>query len=393
MMVKVCFVAYELSNIGGQQKILATVANELANYDDLDVSILLTAREDISKNISYDINKKINILFDKQIPRGNKDYLPQKILTKFHKKVFRIKNTKILRRILFPSKEIEIYEKFFKKNKFDIIIGVTPRIAAIISMLQINSKKIGWMHNTPERYFYLKNDAMWKEEAVYKNLFPNLDRMIVLTDRDKMQYKQVFNIDPIRIYNPLTFETKEKTDLNNTGILFIGRIYYQTKGIELLLKSLSILKKRNKKFKVNVVGDGTDLKRFKRDVKFLNLENEVTFHGSTQDVLSQYLQNSILVLPSIIEGFGLVVTEAMEAGLPVVSYRTEGPSEIISNKIDGFLIEKFDFNKFADSIELLMDDKMLKNEMRTNAIKKAQNFSINNIGAEWRKVLIGVMTD
>lgn len=47
------------------------------------------------------------------------------------------------------------------------------------------------------------------------------------------------------------------------------------------------------------------------------------------------------------DGFGLVVTKAMEFGIPVISFKTEGPSEIITNGLDGYLVNKYDIDMFS----------------------------------------------
>lgn len=377
--MKICFLTSSLAEIGGQQKIVSILANELAKIDEVDVSIVLINTD----KVLYNLHPDINLLYDKSLKRKKNDYIFHKMLTKIFVKRNLVQNKNLLIKMLFPKNEIKNYQNFFMKYNFDVIIGVSPRESGILSLLNLNSKKIGWMHNTVERYFLIENEWLWGELNAYRQLLPKLDEVIVLTDHDKKIYEDTFEIRATRIYNPLTFKSIEKSPLTNNSILFVGRIYYLTKGIDLLLKSMKIITQSGSRIELNIVGNGPDMERLVQDLKNHKLEHSVNVLGSTDDVKSHYLQNSMLVLPSTIEGFGLVVTEALEMGLPVVSYKTEGPSEIITDKTDGFLIEKFDYQKFTEKVMLIMNDYTLRKTMGSNASDKAKKFSVNKIVEEW----------
>lgn len=386
-MKNVCFVVEELQSIGGLQKITILIANALSQDNQYDVTILLTTRGESINKIPYEISPSIKVVSNKNISRGKFEFIPHKIATLINLKYFKVRNTNILKKILFPKEEIARFQQFFDKGKFDYVIGVAPRNSAIVSLMSLQGKKIGWLHNTIERYFFLKKMSYWNQLEVYKILLPKLDNLIVLTDQASENYKETLKISPTRIYNPLTFTTEEKSCLNSNSILFIGRLDNETKGLDLLLESLKILKKRNLNFMVDIVGEGPYYGKLKEEIIRNNLIDNVHLHGFTKDVQDFYLKNSLLVVPSRVEGFGLVVTEAMEAGLPVISYETEGPTEIIDNGIDGFLIKKYDYEEFANKIEKLLSDEHLRVEMGKAAALKAKQFSMKDIIEIWKELL------
>ena len=78
----------------------------------------------------------------------------------------------------------------------------------------------------------------------------------------------------------------------------------------------------------------------------------------------------------------------MECGLPVVSFKTEGQSEIIFDGENGFLIDKFDVAEFAKKVVLLCHDGELRRTMGKNAQRRARYFSLNTIMDQWHSLFV-----
>lgn len=389
--MKICFVTENIAEFGGRQRVLTVVANALAESNNIEVSILFTSLKEIMEKQVYELNPKIIQLWEGKIAKGKKSYIGYKIIRTFNKKVYSFKNVELLKGIYFPGKEIKSYQKFFSQNIFDVVIGVGTRPSAMLSLLNNKHKKIAWLHTSYNTYFNTPGCFQWKQELLYHKLLPNLDKMVVLTDNDVNVYNNQFNNNPIRIYNPLSFESSKKSDLKGNKLLFVGRLDYEIKGLGLLIKSLKKLKELVPNFILTVVGDGRGKERFLKEAIEAGVIDNIKMIGATTQVIKYYISNSICVLPSTKEGFGLVVTEAMECGLPVISYKTEGPSEIIEDGINGFLVEKFDTDAFALRIAELCFNSTKRKEMSENAINRAKDFSVNNIKTEWIKMLESII--
>ena len=136
-------------------------------------------------------------------------------------------------------------------------------------------------------------------------------------------------------------------------MIFVGRLDYDLKGLDLLIQALSIVKIEIPDFSLVMVGDGGGRERLENEIEKAGLKGNINMVGNSEDVMKYYMQASIALLPSRQEGFGLVVTEAMECGLPVISFKTKGPSEIIEDGVNGFLIDKYDVVSFAKRIVML----------------------------------------
>ncbi|MGO4927789.1 glycosyltransferase [Fundicoccus sp. Sow4_F4] len=392
-MIKICFITNNISSIGGQQRVVASVANKLSENEKLDVSILFTSSREVALTHEYKLNENINLLWDESLVRTKYKYLPQKLFIKLYQYIYKIKNHEKAISKLFSKKEIETYEVFFNENKFDILIGVAPFPSAIISMINTPGKKIGWLQSTYERYFETKHDYMWNEGEIYSYMFSKLDKLIVLTNSAQRKYSSSIGKQAVRIYNPLSFEHDERGKLLKNKIVFIGRLVYSPKGLKHLIDILTSLNETGIEFEVDILGDGKDKQKFMEEISLLNLDSKVTFHGAIKDVKKFLLDSSICVVPSIIEGFGLVVTEAMECGIPVISFDTEGPKEIINDGVDGFIIEKFNIEQFVEKIVFLLENKEEREKMGEAAKNRAKDFSAENISEQWYALFLSLINN
>lgn len=384
--MKICFVTNNIAEIGGRQRINTVVCNGLAEKEEMEISILFTSEREIAYKHMYSLDKKINILWDKELVRGKYSDLNYKILRFINKKVYNSSSFDYLKKVYFPEFEIKSYENFFKKNKFDVVVGVGTRPAAIISLLKIDSKKIAWLHCSYDIYFRKKGYFQWRQEILYQRLLEQLDDIIVLTDKDVNIYQKELKKKPIRIYNPLSFKCDKKSALLGNKLLFVGRLDFELKGLDLLVESMKKIKMAVPDFELTVVGEGKGKKRFLEEIEKYQLSSHVIFIGQTTDVITYYQNASVVVLPSRQESFGLVVTEAMECGVPVVAYETDGPSEIIKNGENGFLIEKYNTDIFADKIIELCLNEQLRYSMAKKAIQRAQDFSLDKILEKWKQI-------
>lgn len=383
--MKICFVTNNISDKGGQQRVTANLVNLLAESND--VSILFYSNKDKSNEFAYPLDSSVKILWDAKLVRKKNKYLKEKLFTKFYQYGYKIKNNELAKKLIFSKKEIELFQEVLGNENFDVIISLAPYASAILSQTKLNAKKIGWMHNTYDRYFNTSNDYLWNLGDIYNYVLKDLDHLVVLTDRASYEYSEKISTDITRIYNPLSFESEKKSNLNNNKILFVGRINYTTKGLDLLIESVNYLKNNYSDFQLVIVGTGNGIKRLREQIVEHNLQNYIKLIGEVSNVIDYYCDARLLVVPSKIEGFGLVLTEAMECGLPVVSYKTEGPSEIIDDGKDGFLIEKFNTQLFAEKILQLMKNKNLNKKMSSEAQNKAKKFNSITIKNEWESLL------
>lgn len=138
---------------------------------------------------------------------------------------------------------------------------------------------------------------------------------------------------------------------------------------------------------LKIYGDGWMRDQLQQQVKELGLTQNCLLEHSVSDIASKFTESSVFVLSSRFEGFGLVIVEAMACGLPVVSFACYcGPRDIISDGIDGLLVDEGDTEGLAASINRLIEDDDLRIKMGQMARLKAGNYKIEHIGNQWEKL-------
>jgi glycosyltransferase involved in cell wall biosynthesis len=128
------------------------------------------------------------------------------------------------------------------------------------------------------------------------------------------------------------------------------------KDLPTLFKALVELKSRGHEIVLDIAGAGPDLVPLSHLVDELGLAQQVTFVGRISNPVEFIAEGDIFVLPSLYEGFGLVLLEASAARVPIVAARNTAMMEVIVDGETGLLFNTSDVTDLADKISLLIDD-------------------------------------
>ncbi len=164
-------------------------------------------------------------------------------------------------------------------------------------------------------------------------------------------------------------ETQNNDDF--VRLLFVGAIG-KLKGEKDLINALAVLRDKNLKLKVSILGYGAEgLKDFCEELKVTKF---IEFLGAvSMDERLEFFQTAdIFVLPTYAEAMPMSVIEAMAAGLPVISTKVGGIPELIEDGADGFLFNCGDISALAEKILLLAGNKNLRIEIGKKAREKAR---------------------
>ena len=156
-------------------------------------------------------------------------------------------------------------------------------------------------------------------------------------------------------------------------LLFLSNLI-ESKGVFVLLEALSILKTKGVDFACNLVGGIGDITEgsFNKKVSDLQLESQVNYLGKkfNEDKVAVFNSADIFIHPTFSDCFPLVLLEASQFSLPIVSTFEGAIPEIIDEGINGFLVPKKDASELADKLEVLMKDERLRISMGNAAFKK-----------------------
>jgi len=109
------------------------------------------------------------------------------------------------------------------------------------------------------------------------------------------------------------------------------------------------------------------------------------------ELLRRILECSFTVFPSLWEGFGIAVLEAMALGKPVIATCVGGPSDFINDGVDGFLINPRDVDRLSRLLDLLSANPDLRDTIGENAIKKAEKYTWDRISEKYRSLYYDIL--
>lgn len=184
----------------------------------------------------------------------------------------------------------------------------------------------------------------------------------------KNDLKEVIPEKRVFANSPYAFSSQKQSSApENTNILFIGGLF-RGKGVELLIKTLALL---NTKFSLTVIGDGYLKKRFQK-ARFPNLTQSQFIAPLPQNRLSGYYKKAaVVVVPSVIESFGMVALEAMAHSRAVVAFNHSGLAEVVESRRFGLLAAPFNIQELAEKLELILVNYHQRAQIESAAYRRA----------------------
>ena len=139
---------------------------------------------------------------------------------------------------------------------------------------------------------------------------------------------------------------------------------------------------------MHIFGEGGEHARIEQQIAQLRIKNLVTLHGSISHPANALRQIAMLILPSEAEGFGLVLIEAMSAGVPVIATNAPGIRNVVTNDRTGLLVPIGSPPALTAAIERMIDDTPLRNRIVTQAkVEVLQRFTWDAILPHYRELL------
>ncbi|EHT6093940.1 glycosyltransferase, partial [Campylobacter coli] len=186
---------------------------------------------------------------------------------------------------------------------------------------------------------------------------------------------------------------KKISDYKQKNILSIGRFEINDEKGFLRLIEIWNLVQKDKKYKdwtLTIIGEGELKDTIKEKIKENRLENSIILKSFTKEIEKEYLNASIYVMCSYFEGFPMVLLEASSYALPLIAFNINtGPSDIIENEKNGFLISDGKLDDFVKKLCILMNNENLRETMgyhAKNIIKSKFNKEV--IMKKWNQIIV-----
>ena len=216
------------------------------------------------------------------------------------------------------------------------------------------------------------------------------DQIVTLTEEDKNKYPILYKINKEKVRNIYNWiedisEKPHKYDVSSKKIVTVGRFDVQ-KGYDYLSKVAVSVLSSNPDWSWDIYGSGDE--KIKRslcmELSKAGVESQVSFKGNVKGTENIYPNHAMYVMTSRYEGLPLVLLEAKQYGLPIISFNCPtGPLEIVVEGENGFLIKNFDIRDMSDKINSLIKNEDLRMEFSRNSMKNTEKFKKEKILKQW----------
>lgn len=319
---------------------------------------------------------------------------------------------------LLNMENIKFIEALCIEKSIDIIInegGNTSDVQLFNNnILNIKAKIITCLHFSPyqgyDKYYYSdilikslkdwgrffkmpynKHNALQLFKHNYKIALEYTNAFVVLNDSFKddiikitnspINYSRIVTIPNINTIYPSNKNLSEKDNL----ILYVGRLQYNTKRVDRLLKSWKLIEHKLPDWTLNILGDGPDRQWYEDFTKKLKL-NRVSFEGLVNPV-EYYKKAKIVCLVSTHESFGMTLVEGMAYGcVPIVYHSYPTASEILDMGQCGILVQPFDIADYATKLYDLINDVDRYDYLSDQATKKSLEYTSSRIIEKWDRL-------
>lgn len=357
---------------GGIEKSIAALANMLC--EKFEVEIACTYK--LFEKSAFPINERVSIKYLTDV-KPNKENLKKAIKSKNVFKIF--KEGVYAFNVLRLRKKTMI--EYIDECDSDVIIATRDKFDEWLGDYgKKETLKIGWEHN------HYHNNFKYADNIVRSNR--KLDYLVLVSNSLKKYYSRKLVDEKCKcLYIPNVIESmpKNEASLNQKRLISVGRLSPE-KGFMDLLKIFTLLRKKHKDWRLDIVGDGVEKEKLEKFINDHNLKESVMLHGfRDKEYIDRLLHDSsIYLLTSFTESFGIVLIESMSHGVPCIAFDSaEGARELIQSGKNGYLIKNRSFEAFIKKVDDLINSKYDRKRMGRVSRNGVKQYTCEVVSKQW----------
>ena len=339
MKIKILFIINSLKNRSGSERVACILANQLV--EELKYEVTIINRDADYSEVAYALNPQIKV---KKISGSR---------YQFYKGL-----------VSFIAQEKPDSVIVHNMGKLSLLCALIPNVKKLVTL---------------EHVSFISRPKI--VQIISKIFYNRIDQVVTLTNRDKYYFNE-FHGNVVVIPNFSPFPVANTVNRSQKQIVAIGRLTDQKNYIHLLkawMKIVDLLPQ----WQLSIFGEGEHEALLNEYIQSNAIRN-VHLKGATPDIKSVYEASSFFVMTSKYEGLPMVLIEAQSFGLPIISYDCpNGPSDIIKDKVNGYLVEDQNIDQLADRILLLASSPLDLVKFSQNSLKNAENYQPEKILHLW----------
>lgn len=297
--------------------------------------------------------------------------------------------------LTFPICAYRMAKNLCRENKYELInthFAVPTGPLGVWISKQYGIKNILSLHGgdiydptkrfSPHKWFLLRKCVSW--------VLNNSDVIVAQSNNTKENASRFYQCEKESVqiiplpYDKVNFSPIKRSEMgmneDDTYLISVGRLV-RRKGYDFLLDVVLELPE----VKLFIVGDGPEKENLERKIDELQLQDRVVLLGNiSEEIKFRYLSNSdVYVLSSVHEGFGIVLQEAMQVGLPIVSTDFGGQVDLVKDEENAFLVKYGNKTMMVNAIRKLITDKRTAEMMRMKNLEKIKEYKSENIAEKY----------
>ena len=325
----------------------------------------------------------VSILASKMAEQG----MDTEILMYYDKPVFyevspKVKLTAVEKETGTRSKGKNLFwlRKYFKENAKVVISFLAPfNMMAIAANLGNGTPIIAADRNDPQNV-----PSKFVARKTRDFLYRFADGIVVQTQKNKAYFSKAVQRKSTVIYNPVDLKEYAGIALRTAKekkIVTAGRLMPQ-KNQKMMIRAFAEVLKKHPEYELVIYGDGPSESQLKELAIQLGISSSVEFPGNVKDLHDKIKSADIFVLSSDYEGMPNALIEEMCLGLPVISTKVSGATDLIRDHENGILID-FDQESLEKAMCELLNDSELKYKLSTGAVKLNEQLKVSEIVEQW----------
>jgi len=275
--------------------------------------------------------------------------------------------------------------KYFKKNARVVISFLAPfNIMAIMANMGTKIPIIVADRNDPQK---VPGNLIIRKLRDFLYMFA--DDVVVQTEKNKLYFNKSVQNKSCVIYNPVNLGENAGDALKvckETKIVTAGRLMPQ-KNQKMLIEAFSEVLQKHPEYKLILYGEGPSREELESLIKRLNIEENVFMPGSTTTLHDEIKNAEIFVLSSDYEGMPNALIEAMCLGVPVISTKVSGATDLIENRENGLLVEVGKCEELKKAMLEFIENKKFAEKCAEKAIKLNEKLEVTRITKQWIDVI------
>lgn len=334
---------------------------EMLDKDTYDIDMYIYKTGDLMERIPKHVNV---IMPSKTLKTATTKKNEIKTISQFIRKVHSVLRNKL------SGQKYRYYKEKWQKE-YDVVVCHTEDEPIFYAMYNfIAKRKIVWIH--------IEIEKKYANNPHFAKAYKSFDKIVCVSEASANSFKKCFpeinnrvttiynRINIVRINELAALNTENRTELMQPAIVTVARLNAQ-KRIDRCIRVAKILKDRQVEFTWYIIGDGetatyTSLSALIHDNQ---LEKHFILYGKTSNPYYLIKQAKVCALLSDFEGYATYINEARVLKKAIVATDFTAIEEQIVNNTSGIIVDRNDHEKIADSIELLLKDEVMRENMST----------------------------